>query len=415
MIKNIKFIIFNNKIRKETFWAFVAKIISIFAGLFIIFFVPKYFGIENYGYLTLLISYISIFEILFGNSINPVIKRELSEYKFSEKGSEYFINGLKIKLLLFIIGFIFLYILLIFIKIPIIKNNFWIFLLLLFLMNYWGLVINCFEAAHRVFFTAVMYLLEYFFIIFLFLFSYLNKNFTLSNLFFIFIIGYFISLSYGITTLIYKLKINLISFYSSINLNIAKKFIKSTIYLSLTSASYVILTRIDSIMLGQMATIKEVGLYNIAVELTKNAAVVSTIFIIGSIPLFIKNNQTQLFKNIIKKIVIVNIIIFIAFYFLSDILVNLIYGPGFDKISILIKILGIYPFLISLQNFTSEILILKEEVKYLFKNGVYAVIFNIIINLFLIKLFGSLGAAIATISAYTFWFILNFIKVRKLI
>jgi O-antigen/teichoic acid export membrane protein len=283
-------------------------------------------------------------------------------------------------------------------------------------MNFWGLVVNCFEAAHRLYFTVLMYFFEYSVTISLLLVGYASCSFSFKYLLLAFITGYIVSLGYGLVAILNQFQVKLkVYLFDFVGKKRFKKIMTLTFHMSLASVSYVLLTRIDSIMLSQMTTLSDVGFYNIAAEIARNAAVIGTAVILGSVPLFISSGQAQLFKKTIKKLIFINIIILVGFLLFSKIFVSVVYGVGYESVSKLMMISGLYPLFISLQSFTSEILILKEKSAFLFKSGLFAVIFNIFLNFFFIRWFGVYGAAIATTAAYAFWFLLNFFSVRKLI
>ncbi|MDD4353938.1 MAG: hypothetical protein PHN56_05790 [Candidatus Nanoarchaeia archaeon] len=78
-------LIYSNKIKKETFWAFLAKFVSAISGLFFLLFIPIFAGIEEYGFFMLFFAYIFLAGPFFGNSLNEAVKKEVTIYKFNEK------------------------------------------------------------------------------------------------------------------------------------------------------------------------------------------------------------------------------------------------------------------------------------------------------------------------------------------
>ncbi len=415
MITKIFALISSNKGRRETFWALLAKLISAFSGIIILFYVPKFWGIDTYGNLALILAYISIVEIFFGNSINPAIKKEVTRHGFESEGRLAFTTGLGTKVVWFALALIILRCLLFLIPIKILNDNFFFFVLLMFLMNFWGLVVNCFEAAHKLFYEFVIYLLEYgTTILLLFYFVLINYK-TLHSLLIIFIAGYALALLYGAIILKNKLHLNLKDFFAKTDYDLLKIILNRTFYLSLSSASFVLLTRIDTILLSHFGSATDVGMYNIAAELSKNATIVSIPIILGSVPLFIQPNQIKLFISTATKLIFVNTLIFFGFLIFSKTFVLMVYGNRFTEVIMLLYILGTYPLFLSLQNLSSEILILNEKASSLFLNAVIAILINITLSLCLVHDFSVYGIAFATIIAYAVWFCLNLRVLLKIL
>jgi O-antigen/teichoic acid export membrane protein len=181
----------------------------------------------------------------------------------------------------------------------------------------------------------------------------------------------------------------------------------------MAAVSFVLLTRIDSIILSIFTDVTQVGFYNIAAELTKNSTIVSIAIISGVVPMFVTEGQQKLLRDKILQIVLLNFFIACGFLLLSDPFVRIVYGPGFGETATLIQILSIFPLFLALQNLVSEILIIKGKVKQLFVGGLMAVALNILLSVLLVAKFGVYGVAIATIAAYAFWVMLNILALRK--
>lgn len=413
MVKRFRQKIFSSKENKETFWAALSKIISLLGGLVILLLVPKFAGVEIYGTFVLLLAYQSIIGLFAGNPIQTAIKKEISEHKFDKISKLFFLEGIKLKICFsIIISLIFLLIICL-TNIDFIEQYFLLLIVLVFVMNLWGTVIAAFEAAHRLFFEAVLYFLEYTTktsIILIFL-NYLSVNILM----FSFILGYLVAFLVGIVIIIRQFRgsCNIKSFFS-FNKKIAKKILIRTFYLSLASISLILLNKIDLIMISFLLDVESVGFYGIASDIMKNAAILSAPIILGVVPLFVKKDIKKLFSKTTKKLILVNGSIFLFVFLFSDFVVNLIYGPEFQMVSLLLKIFAIFPLLASLQSFSQEILILKDRTKQIFIFGLLAVLLNIFLNYFFIIGFGITGAAIATIISYTFWATISSFYVFKL-
>ena len=413
---NIQKIIYKSKISKETFWAYLAKFIYAFGGLFIIIFIPKWAGVEIYGGFSLILAYISIFGVFFGAPVEGAIKKEITESKFNIKSKKYFIEGFKLKIIFSICFFSILFFILFLLGESFLRTYFLEFLILAFVMNLWGLVVNTFEAVHRLFFETAMYVIEYSTKVILIIYFYFISQLTLKTILYSFISGYFLAFLSGLIVLFIKfegLRIKELLSIFSLDKEITKKILHRTFFLSLTGISFVILTRFDTIMIDYFLTKEAVGFYNISSSIAFNLTILSVPIILGIIPLFANTkNIKKLFYKYTKKLIWINLLIFVSLFFVSDFLINLLYGPGFEASISVMKILAIYPLLASLQGFSQQILILKDKTKQIFIFGVIAVITNVVLNIILIPLFGISGAATSTILSYGVWTILSIIYLK---
>ena len=278
----------------------------------------------------------------------------------------------------------------------------------------WGLITSSLEAIHRLFFEAFIYFLEYSIQILLILYFYYFSVLTLQNILISFIVGYFISFFVGFIILITKFEKNPERKLLSLDINLTTKILQRTFFLALTGISFVILSKIDLLMISYLLTIEDVGFYSIASDISKNSTIISVPIILGAIPMFANNNNIKkLFYLNVKKLISINIILFFIILFGSDIIINHIYGDGYKTVIPILKIFALFPLVAVLQNFTQGILILKDESKKIFYFALISVIVNIILNYFGIIILGILGASIATLISYAIWFLMSYYFIKK--
>lgn len=403
-----------NKIIKESFWASIAKIIAIIGGLFFVIYIPKFSTIQLYGELSLILAYISIFSMLSGTQINSAIKNEIIRHKLTNSISKaFFYEGLKLKIILFGILSSFFILTIYNLDTPVLKENLKLILLLLISMNSWGLVISVFEAIHKLFFEAILYVVEYSITIGTILYFHSTNSLNIHNLLVAFTIGYIISLILGLIIL-YKqfYKFDHIKFFS-LRLDTLKILLKRTFFLSLTGISIILLTKIDSIMISFFKNIQDVGYYNIASDIAKNSIMLSVPIILGTIPIFFEQNQKKFILKNIYILSIINLIVCIGILLFSKVVIVKIYGKEFEPAIKALQGLALYPLFATLQAFIQEILILKDQTKQIFLFGFFSVVLDIILSYIFIKQFGIVGASYATTAAYFTWFVLSFIYLYK--
>ncbi|WP_188656117.1 oligosaccharide flippase family protein [Pontibacillus salipaludis] len=242
-----------------------------------------------------------------------------------------------------------------------------------------------------------------------------NTAFLLSALT-LFVLGFHIFLiSYGLLALILLIFtiISIRSFYKR-NLNIKLetssrpkiKTVLSTAWpFGLQGVLYMLYYQVDIILITILLGAIPTGLYN------ASFSIISLIFIFPSM-LFqvylLPKSNTWIVKKDIAKVqfirkklsfiaLLLGLLIAIVIYFLSEIIITLIYGVTFfDSVLILQVLLLSIPFRFASNSigvlFVSEIMVSKKV--YIQGGGA---LLNVCLNLLLIKQFGVLGAAVSTV------------------
>jgi O-antigen/teichoic acid export membrane protein len=348
--------------------------------------------------------------MLSGTQINSAIREEIVYHKLNNPISkEVFYESLKLKLILSLsITFIF-GILLRYISVPIFTANLLWVLILLVLMNIWGLIISFLESIHRLFWEAVLYFVEYALTVGAIILFYTQGNLDIKHILWAFILGYSVSLVFGIIVSLRLFKhFPDVKFFRSRS-NLRKKLLHRTFILSISGVLLIFLSRIDTLMVSYLLNPYELGLYSVAGDLAKNAAIISVPIMLGVLPLFFEGNQKRfILKNMII-ISVINLGIALGIFLVGRIFIVRIYGLSLLPAVAVLKALAFYPLFASLQSFMQEIMILKGKIKQIYLFGFIAVLLDIVLNYLLILKYGIVGAGIATTCAYGFWFLLSFL------
>lgn len=405
--------IFYNKQNKETSWAILAKGIFIISGFFFLYFIPNFFGASAFGKFSLLFSYIYLTQIFFGSVFIGGAKKEITEHKFDNESFSFFLESLKATTLIYIISSILLIPIVHYFNIAIIRDFFYIFILLQGATLYWNTISRVFEYTHRLFYIAVIYSIEYSVKIALLVYFYYTGQLNFLFLMISFILGYALSAFVGFLILIKKFEIYNLRHFLTSNASVLKKIINRSSYLGISTISVMILAKIDTIMIAEIRSLADVGIYTVAAELGKKGSFITVPVILGVIPLFAqKINTKALFKSTLIKIFVINLIIFIAILLFGKIVISTLYGNEFLSAVTVLYILGIIPMLISFQTFGQSILILKDAISSVLFFSLISAIINIILNYLLISALGIIGAAIATVFSYTIWNALIFLELK---
>lgn len=201
-----------------------------------------------------------------------------------------------------------------------------------------------------------------------------------------------------------------------------KRHIKTTLELFIPQIAIQIYTVLDKTMLGAIINDKsEVGYYEQAQKIVKLLLVITTSLGTVMIPrmanLFANNNKKEIEKNTEKSfkfMFLVGIPLMLGIISVADKFVPIFYGSGYDKVSILIKIISPIVIIIGLSNVigTQYLLPTKRQKEYTISVIVGAII-NFSLNIFFIKAMASVGSSISTVIAEMFVTLVQIYCVRK--
>ena len=218
-------------------------------------------------------------------------------------------------------------------------------------------------------------------------------------------------------------------------INISKlmpfSYLSASILLFLPNVAIQIYTVLDKIMIGLITRDpNENGFYEQSIKISKFLLFIVTALGTVVVPrigyYFTKNDQTNL-KNLIYKsyrlTLLIAIPITFGLYFISDNFIPWFLGEDFNKSIVLMKILSVLVILIGLSNVTGiQYMVPTKREKMLTLSLTIGAVINFCLNLYLIRHYKSIGAAIASIiaeSTITFlqlFFVrleISFIKILK--
>lgn len=161
----------------------------------------------------------------------------------------------------------------------------------------------------------------------------------------------------------------------------------------------------DKIMLGNMSTMTEVGFYESSEKITQIplALVVSlgTVMLPRISNLIANHKETKSYFNYsIKLAMFLSTSICFGIMAVADIFVPIFYGAGYEKCIILFRILLPSCIFLSLSDVirTQHLIPMKKDRIFIYSVSLGALV-NIIINIILIPIYNSIGAAIGTLLA----------------
>ena len=222
------------------------------------------------------------------------------------------------------------------------------------------------------------------------------------NLNFIYILRYYLSAStHRIVTKDFDLKL-------------AYSLISKSFPLFIAATSAVVFTRIDQLMIGNLLSNEDVGLYSIVVKLSESWSFMSIILTQSVYPSLIKsynfslsdfNHKVQKSLSILFYLALLIILFTILF---SEQLITIISSDDYLDASSVLQVHIVSILFLFWQNLNNQYDIIVGAARFTLIKTIIASILNIVLNYFLITSIGILGASIATIISYaTATFILN--------
>lgn len=200
------------------------------------------------------------------------------------------------------------------------------------------------------------------------------------------------------------------------------KHLPSTLVLFLPTIAVSVYTTLDKTLIGLITNIdSENGNYSYAEKLVKMSMTfvtsLGTVMIPRNSKQFADNDIEGIENNInnsIRFVFFLGIPLMLGLIAISDNLIPWFLGEGYDKAALLLKTLSPLVLLIGLSNvFGKQYLVPSHSDKKYAIAIISGAFVNLILNLFLIRLLLSEGAAIATIVAESFITLIMFIFVAK--
>lgn len=186
---------------------------------------------------------------------------------------------------------------------------------------------------------------------------------------------------------------------------VAMSLLKQSYPLILSGLAVMLYMRMDQIMIGEMIGDREVGYYTAALRISEIWYFVPMLIVSSLFPAIVisKQKNESLYLSRIQKlydlITWIGIFMAIAVTFLSNIIINVLFGEAFATSAIVLSIHIWAGIAVSMSFVHSKWLIAEGLQKYsLLYTGTAAAV-NIVGNLMLIPTYGIIGAAIATLIA----------------
>lgn len=254
----------------------------------------------------------------------------------------------------------------------------------------------------------IFFSLKYFVIVNKYNFIYIALCYLLEYIFFALIIIYY-----------YKKNGNQFS-KLIFNFNNSLKLLKKIFLLPVLSLIFLISIRIDVLMIGKLIDIESSGFYSSASRLVIFVLLYSTLFLQFLYPNIsrMKNNSlkfNEIYQDLITFALIAGISFFIFSYIFSEYYLNL-FGSNFLVAKEALLILSFNLTFSLIYNIWVHKSLLHNNFSRILSFHLFVIILNIILNFYMIELYGIKGAAISTmVSGIISFFIININRPAEII
>ncbi|XRP97077.1 flippase [Methanocaldococcus sp. 16A] len=206
----------------------------------------------------------------------------------------------------------------------------------------------------------------------------------------------------------------------SINLKLGKELIRFSIPLMFTGIAGFIMTWTDTLMLGYYKTSEAVGLYNAAAPLAKLLPIVlysagfiypplaTALYAQGKI-----KEMSRVYQVLTKWIFFVTLPLFILMFLFPEATIGFFFGEKYLEACKALQILAMGFMFHTFLGLNGLSLLVIGKSKFIMVSGLVSAVFNVILNTFLIPIYGMEGAAIATAISYFVGNVLNSLKLYK--
>lgn len=382
-------------------WMFFGRLTSMVVSFIATIFIARQLGPSNYGELSYALSFVSIFSFIAVLGIDQVLYRDLINYP--EKRNQYMGSAFALRLGASIIAVVLC------IVFAIILSPRDISMFLIFLLSL-GFVFNTFQIINYEFQAGVQSKFPSILSIYVAIILNILKILVIffgKGVIYLAIVFLLESVFYAVGYLYYRKKQFGPLAQWSFDKEIAKKILSDSWPLIFASAFALIYARIDQVMIKNMMNAESVGLYDAAVRLSEVWYFIPSIIASSLFPAIINAKKTSehFYHARIRKLAILlitfSLLIALPVSYFAGFIINIIFGPLFAGAVVILQIYIWSNIATSLNSVVNLYLVAENFKKMLLFSTFAGMVTNVILNLYLIPIYGTAGAAIATLISYS--------------
>ena len=391
------------KYSKNISWLFFERILRITVGLFVSVWVAKYLGPKQFGFFSYTLSFVGLFAFIATISHNSIVVREL--VKNPNHNDEIVSTAFWLKIMGAMLGVL----ITLAISINLTSNDRFVNILILIIassniFHSFNVVDDYFQSKVMNKFVVITNVISLFLSSVIKIILILNDAPLIAFVWVVFFDNFILASGfiYFYIKLNSKFKIKNLKFKSKT----AILLLKDSWPLMISSAAILIHIKVDQVIIKEILGLEAVGQYAAAARVSEAWYFIPSVLTASFFPAIInaKKNNEDLYNSRLQKLydimVWVAIAIAIPMIFLSDWLIEILYGYQYSEAGNVLMIhiwAGVF---VSLGLASNGWLICENLQKFLLVNTFIATITNIGLNYILIPKFGIVGAAWATIISY---------------
>ena len=202
--------------------------------------------------------------------------------------------------------------------------------------------------------------------------------------------------------------------------NFMARIFRYSLPLFLISIGFLILTEVDTLMLGLLSTDYQVGLFAAGKQLANKLPQLALALSMGTMPVFARMNaeNREEMRRKFVRILRLNALVFLplggVLIMLSPVFMPLLFGQDYRAAALPLQILTVWIVLTTFNMFFNALLDYQGRATRRAVNFLFTMIATVGLNLVLIPRWGAVGAAVSTSAAYAPYVILNGMEVRRL-
>ncbi|MBE0626759.1 MAG: flippase [Burkholderiales bacterium] len=208
-------------------------------------------------------------------------------------------------------------------------------------------------------------------------------------------------------------------FFSHFDMVTARKMLRDSWPLLFSGLVVMVYLRIDQVMIKEMLGEKEVGLYSAAIRISEVWYFLPLILTKSLFPSIVtaKTKSENLFYSRLTKLygflLLMGVVIALPVTFLSDRLIVLLYGVAYKQAGQVLMIHIWSGIFVSVALVSGSRYLSDNLQRYAFFRAVFGAAINVALNLILIPIYGSVGAAASTVVAQAMMALLFDILIRR--
>ncbi|TMS54357.1 flippase [Acinetobacter lwoffii] len=392
---------FNKSYLRNIIWLFFDVLLKFFLSFGMSAIIARYFGVELFGLYSYLLAIFSIFILVSSLGMNGIVVRELVLSSKHEEvlGSAFFLQRAGAFVLsIFLVIWIFVsedkgrdFYIIFFLMLPI------LFLQSANIFKYW------FEYKMEAKYSVISQ----------------NISLVIGAVLKLVLIHYGCGYQYIIAVTIIEQVVfillvrcffyrKLVGFKFKININVCFELLSKSWPLIISGLAFILFIRIDQIMIGEILSMKEVGVFSIVVKFIEASFFIPVILMSTFFPALVElsekspedyDKKMQLLYDIV---VVIGIFIFIFIFIFGEPLIKYTFGVDYIDSVVQLKIYSLVCIFYYLSVVSGKWYINAGLQKIaIFRNAI-GLIVAIFLNLILIPIYGITGASISTVIAYIF-------------